>query len=112
MLEQHLTTNPAVLVRRPEVDPDASTTLGLTAEHARALLAGAAEHSPRPWSRYCSSTACGSARPSAWTSPTSKVSTAATAWSTCAARAAAPPAPRCPRLDRHASYTLAAHLSD
>lgn len=34
-------------VRRPEVDPDASTTLGLSAEQARALLAAAAEHSPR-----------------------------------------------------------------
>ena len=47
VLEYHLTANPAVHVRRPEVDPDASTTLGLTAEHARALLAAAAEHSPR-----------------------------------------------------------------
>lgn len=47
VLEQHLTTNPAVHVRRPEVDPDASTTLGLSAEQARALLAAAAEHSPR-----------------------------------------------------------------
>lgn len=32
--EQHLTTNPAVHVRRPEVDPDSSTTLGLTADQA------------------------------------------------------------------------------
>jgi len=47
VLEQHLLTNPAVHVRRPEVDPDASTTLGLSAEQARALLAGAAAHSPR-----------------------------------------------------------------
>jgi integrase/recombinase XerD len=47
VLEQHLSTNPAVHARRPEVDPNASTTLGLTPEHARTLLAGAAEHSPR-----------------------------------------------------------------
>lgn len=47
VLEQHLPTNPAVHVRRPEVDPDASTTLGLSADQARALLASAAEHSPR-----------------------------------------------------------------
>ena len=47
VLEQHLIANPAVHVRRPEVDPDASTTLGLTADQARALLAGAADHSPR-----------------------------------------------------------------
>lgn len=46
VLEEHLMANPAVHVRRPEVDPDASTTLGLTAEQARALLAAAA-HSPR-----------------------------------------------------------------
>lgn len=47
VLEQHLPANPAVHVRRPEVDPDASTTLGLTAGQARGLLAAAAEHSPR-----------------------------------------------------------------
>jgi integrase/recombinase XerD len=47
VLEQHLPTNPAVHVRRPDVDPDASTTLGLTAAQARALLTAAAEHSPR-----------------------------------------------------------------
>lgn len=47
VLEQYLTTNPAVHVRRPEVDPDASTTLGLSTEHARSLLAAATEHSPR-----------------------------------------------------------------
>lgn len=34
-------------VRRPAVDPDASTTLGLSADQARALLAGAADYSPR-----------------------------------------------------------------
>jgi site-specific recombinase XerD len=47
VLEQHLPGNPAVHVRRPEVDPDASTTFGLTGEQARALLAAAADHSPR-----------------------------------------------------------------
>lgn len=47
VLEQHLAANPAVHARRPEVDPDASTTLGLTGDHARALLAAAADHSPR-----------------------------------------------------------------
>jgi integrase/recombinase XerD len=47
VLEQHLPANPAVHVRRPEVDRDASTTLGLSADQARALLAAAAEHSPR-----------------------------------------------------------------
>jgi hypothetical protein len=47
VLEHHLDDNPAVHVRRPEVDPDASTTLGLTGEQARALLACAADHSPR-----------------------------------------------------------------
>lgn len=47
VLEQHLAANPAVHVRRPDVDPDSSTTLGLTADQARALLAAAAEHSPR-----------------------------------------------------------------
>jgi len=40
VLEQHLATNPAVHVRRPEVDPDASTTLGLSAEQARAVHRG------------------------------------------------------------------------
>lgn len=47
VLETHLPTNPAVHVRRPEVDPDTSTTLGLTAAQARALLTAAADHSPR-----------------------------------------------------------------
>lgn len=47
VLEQHLPANPAVHVRRPEVDPDTSTTLGLTAAQARALLTAAGEHSPR-----------------------------------------------------------------
>jgi integrase/recombinase XerD len=47
VLEEHLVVNPAVHVRRPEVDPDSSTTLGLTGEQARGLLAAAAEHSPR-----------------------------------------------------------------
>ena len=47
VLEQHLIVNPAVHVRRPEVDPDASTTLGLTAGQARTLLDAASTHSPR-----------------------------------------------------------------
>jgi integrase/recombinase XerD len=48
VLEQHLPVNPAVHVRRPEVDPDASTTLGLpSTTPARTLLAAAAEHSSR-----------------------------------------------------------------
>ena len=47
VLEQHLVANPAVHVRRPDVDPDASTTLGLSGEQARALLHAAEEHSPR-----------------------------------------------------------------
>lgn len=47
VLEEHLAANPAVHVRRPDVDPDASTTLGLTADQARTLLTAAGEHSPR-----------------------------------------------------------------
>lgn len=47
VLEHHLSANPAVHTRRPELDPDSSTTLGLTADQARALLAAATAHSPR-----------------------------------------------------------------
>lgn len=47
VLEEHLSANPAVHVRRPNLDPDSSTTLGLTGVQARALLSASGEHSPR-----------------------------------------------------------------
>ena len=45
--QEHLASNPAVHVRRPEVDPDESATIGLSAADARALLAAAGAHSRR-----------------------------------------------------------------
>lgn len=47
VLEEYLPDNPAVHVRRPDLDPDASTTLGLTAPQARTLLTASETHSPR-----------------------------------------------------------------
>lgn len=45
--EDHLERNPTLKVRRPVVSADDSTTVGLTREDARRLLAAAAAHSPR-----------------------------------------------------------------
>lgn len=47
VLEEVLAANPGVHARRPRLDADHSSTLGLDRTAARALLAAAAEHSPR-----------------------------------------------------------------
>ncbi len=47
VLEEVLAANPGVHARRPHLDPDHSSTMGLDRTAARALLTASTEHSPR-----------------------------------------------------------------
>ena len=57
-----LTANPAASVRRPQVDPDHTTTVGLDRDQARAFLA-AADADPGPAACPTCRPRCGAGRP-------------------------------------------------